>query len=99
MRTLTLDAYVVDVLLADLVGHDRMPSAFLVYLWLATHAEGRPAAVRASYQELADRTGLSRSAVQSAVRLLVRRRLLNATRASLTATPVYEVLRPWVRPR
>jgi hypothetical protein len=99
MRTVTLDAYVVDVLLADLVGHDRMPSAFLVYLWLAARAEGRPPSVQASYQELADRTGLSRSAVQSAVRLLVRRRLLNATRASLTATPVYEVLRPWVRAR
>lgn len=94
MRTVTLDTYVVDVLLADLVGHDRSPSAYLVYLWLAARRE-QP--VQASYQELADRTGLSRSAAQSAVALLKRRRLLNATRASPTATPVYEVLQPWRR--
>jgi hypothetical protein len=29
MTTLTLDAYVLDTLLPDLVGHDRQPSAFL----------------------------------------------------------------------
>ena len=28
--TVTLDPYVVDTLMADLVGHDRQPSAFLV---------------------------------------------------------------------
>ena len=29
---LSLDHYVVDTLMRDLVGHDRRPSAFLVYL-------------------------------------------------------------------
>jgi len=29
-----IDAYVLDNLMADLVGHDRQPSAFLVYLFL-----------------------------------------------------------------
>jgi hypothetical protein len=34
MSTLALDPYVVDVLLPDLVGHDRSPAAFLVYIYL-----------------------------------------------------------------
>ena len=29
---LSLDGYVVDVLMRDLVGHDRIPVSFLVYL-------------------------------------------------------------------
>ena len=32
---MVLDDYVVDVLLRDLVGHDRRPVSFLVYLFLA----------------------------------------------------------------
>ena len=35
----TLDDYVIDVLLRDLVGHDRRPVSFLVYLWLAAERE------------------------------------------------------------
>jgi hypothetical protein len=31
----SLDDYVIDVLMRDLVGHDRRPVSFLVYLWLA----------------------------------------------------------------
>jgi hypothetical protein len=34
MTTVEVDAYVIDTLLPDLVGHDRRPSAFLVYLHL-----------------------------------------------------------------
>ena len=34
MSTLSLDQYVVDVLMPDLVGHDRSQSAFIVYLYL-----------------------------------------------------------------
>jgi hypothetical protein len=33
-RQLALDPYLTNVLMRDLVGHDRLPSAFLVYLWL-----------------------------------------------------------------
>ena len=46
---IVLDDYVVEVLMRDLVGHDHIPSAFLVYLHLwaeaERHAEGavRPA--------------------------------------------------------
>ncbi len=34
MERLAIDAYVVDVLMPDLVGHDRRPAAFVVYLFL-----------------------------------------------------------------
>jgi hypothetical protein len=40
-------------------------------------------------------TGLSKRAVQEALRLLAKRRLLSIERESITAIPVYEVLRPW----
>ena len=33
-------AYVLDTLMADLVGHDRQPSAFLVYLHLWRRTAG-----------------------------------------------------------
>ena len=32
-----IDDYVTDTLLRDLVGHDRRPVSFLVYLWLAAY--------------------------------------------------------------
>ena len=95
MATIALDAYIVDTLMPDLVGHDRQPSAFLVYLHLWTRARGRMQA--ASHQAMADATGVSKSAVQAAVRTLVRRRLLRVKRAGRTAVPEYTVLRPWRR--
>jgi DNA-binding MarR family transcriptional regulator len=97
MRELRLDAYVLETLMPDLVLHDRHPSAFLVYLQLWNRCAGRRAGVRLSHQELADATGLSKSAVQSAVRSLTRRGLIRSTRESITAVPVYTVLRPWRR--
>ena len=36
---LTLDPYLTDILLRDLVGHDRRPAAFLVYLWLTAEQQ------------------------------------------------------------
>ena len=37
-----LDDYITDTLMRDLVGHDRKPVSFLVYLWLAAeHAKTR----------------------------------------------------------
>jgi hypothetical protein len=95
-RTLKLDRYVTDALMRDLVGHDQRPSAFLLYLHLTARATGiRRRIASASLRELAEDTGLSRSAVQQAVRVLVRRRLIRVTKASATAVPQYEVLRPW----
>jgi CRP-like cAMP-binding protein len=98
IRTVTIDRYLVDTLLRDLVGHDRRPSSFLVYLYLATRVpEGRTRQVVASHADLANATGLSKSAVQSAVRNLRRRRMVRMERATPTATPTYEVLTPWRR--
>ena len=91
----SLDEYVVDVLLRDLVGHDRRPVGFLVYLWLAAEAQRKGGVVQVSYQEIAESIGVSKSSVQSAVRWLVRRRLLAATKQNATATPRYTVLTPW----
>ena len=100
MRTIRLDPYVVDTLMADLVGHDHSPSSFLVYLtlWGRTGLR-RGAKARLSHRQLAEETGLSKSAVQAAIRNLVRRRLIAATRASATAVAEYAVLRPWNRKR
>jgi DNA-binding MarR family transcriptional regulator len=95
-----LDPYIVDVLMRDLTGHDRQPSAFLVYLFLWRRTAGAGTrSVRASHRAIAEATGLSKSAVQAAVRTLLRRRLVQSRREARTATPEYVVLRPWVRPR
>jgi hypothetical protein len=97
---LALDPYLTDVLMRDLVGHDRRPVSFLVYLWLSAEQERREESIRISYQELAECIGVSKSSAQSAVSWLVRRRLLEVTKPNATATPLYNVLRPWAhRPR
>jgi hypothetical protein len=94
---ISLDDYVVDVLLRDLVGHDRRPVSFLVYLWLATEQQRRKGVVQASYRELAESIGVSKSSVQAAAGWLVRRKLIAVTKENSTATPQYNVLRPWKR--
>jgi hypothetical protein len=90
-----LDDYIIDVLLRDLVGHDRRPVSFLVYLWLAAEQRRRDGAVRISYQELAESVGVSKSSAQASVSWLVRRKLLSANKDNATATPRYTVLSPW----
>ena len=101
MADLPLDRYVIDVLMPDLVGHDRSASSFLVYLylWRQSHGRGRPT-IEASYQTIANDIGLSKTAVQTAVARLKRRRLVSSELRHATATPVYRILRPWVeKPR
>jgi len=93
---LPLDPYVLDVLMRDLTGHDQRPSAFLVYLMLWWR-QARGYEMTLSLQQLADLTGLSKSAVQSALRHLARRRLVRADRLTATAVPAYTLLRPWRR--
>src|SRR5258708_37632461 len=92
---LQLDDYVVDVLMRDLVGHDRRPASFLVYVWLTSEQARRQGAVQVSYQELAESVGLSKSSAQAAVSWLVRRKLLAASNENATAIPSYTVRRPW----
>jgi DNA-binding GntR family transcriptional regulator len=97
-RALSLDHYVVDALMPDLVGHDRQPSAFVVYVYLWRHARGgRIRRAAASLQQIASDTGLSKSAVQQAIRTLRRRRLVESRQASATSVPEYTVLQPWKR--
>ena len=89
------DDYVIDVLMRDLVGHDRKPVSFFVYLWLAAEQTRTRTHVHASYQHVAECVGISKSSAQSAVRWLIRRRLLTVEKGSATATPVYTVCYPW----
>src|SRR4051812_946760 len=100
METLRLDPYVIETLMPDLVGHDRRPAAFVVYLALWARASVvRFKPVSLSLRELSDATGLSKRAVQTALARLTRRKLIVAERASSTAVPEYTVNRPWVKRR
>lgn len=92
-----VDDYVTDVLMRDLVGHDKRPVSFLVYLWLAAEEQRQACAVQISYQDLAESIGVSKTSAQTAVGWLVRRKLLGVTKATVTATPSYKVQTPWRR--
>src|SRR3954471_7544620 len=95
-KTIPIDDYVLDVLMRDLVGHDQQPGAFLVYLHLyrATERKSwRP--VTQSLRAIAEGTGLSKSAVQMALRKLQRRELVESTSAHATAAKRHRVLRHW----
>jgi hypothetical protein len=90
-----LDPYVTDVLLRDLVGHDRRPASFLVYIWFTAEQQRHASHISISYQDLAESIGISKSSAQSAVGWLIRRKLLAVTKTTVTATPEYKVLTPW----
>jgi hypothetical protein len=95
---LHVDPYIVDTLMPDLVGHDRQPSAFLVYLYLWRQTHGAAAAhAQVALIDIAEATGLSKRSVQDALGRLATRKLITVSRASITAVPVYSVLRPWRR--
>jgi CRP-like cAMP-binding protein len=98
MKRIVLDAYVLDVLMPDLIGHDRRPGAFIVYLFLLRQAalSGRDA-VPVSLQTIATGTGLSKSTVQASIRHLRRRGLLDPAVVATVINPLRRVLRPWVR--
>jgi DNA-binding GntR family transcriptional regulator len=95
---LTLDPYIVDTLMPDLVGHDRRPSAFLVYLylWRRTNA-GRVRTGEIALRTIAEDTGMSKRAVQNALRALVRRRLVTISHTTPTSAPTFLVHQPWAR--
>ena len=97
MASFRLDQYVVDVLLRDLVGHDHSPAAFVVYLFLWRRTVGeRKKRARLSHRTIAQETGLSKSAVQQALRILHRRSLVRSERRHQTDVPEHELKRPWV---
>ncbi len=98
-ETVPVDDYVLDVLMRDLVGHDQQPAAYLVYLYLygkAARDGWRPFGI--SLRALAEMTGLSKSAVQSALTNLRRRQLIETTSAHVTAEQRHRVLRHWHKP-
>ena len=90
-----VDRYVIDTLMADLVGHDHRPSAYLVYLAILAAAADGCAAL--SYQQLAERTGLSKRTTQHAIAALRGRSLIEVVRRGPTETPEYRPLTPWRR--
>jgi hypothetical protein len=93
-----VDSYVFDTLMQDLVGHDRTPSAFIVYLHLWRSSISVDAAsVQMSLREIADGTGLSKRGIQEALTVLSRRKLIGVARAGITDVPRYTVKRPWRR--
>jgi hypothetical protein len=90
-----LDEYVLDSLMRDLVGHDRKPASYLVYLWLAAEQQRQNKAVSVSYSDLAESVGISKSSAQAAVAWLIHRKLISSSKATVTATPTYSVQTPW----
>jgi DNA-binding transcriptional ArsR family regulator len=94
--TVEIDSYVIDVMMRDLVGHDKTPAAFVVYLYLAVRVEREMThGVEASLGKIASATGLSKTAVQRAVANLKRRELIAVSKRSETSTPVYTLKRHW----
>lgn len=93
-----VDAYVLDALMPDLVGHDRRPAAMLVflYLWRKTRGGARPAVL--SLRMMADGTGLAKRSVQTALGHLRRRELIVLRRASATAAPAVTLRCHWRGP-
>jgi len=75
----------------DLIKRDRSPSAFVIYIYLSNKAGAK--GLHASLHTIADDTGLSKSSVQSALRLLNRRKLIRTEKSSPTSTPVHHIVR------
>jgi hypothetical protein len=95
MERISLDAYVIDALMPDLVGHDHRPSAFLVYLFLFRKTQCGTRSACVSHAMIADSTGLSKSSVQAAVDTLKRRALVSTKKKTPTSAPVYTLKCHW----
>ncbi len=98
MVNLKIDPYIFDTLMRDLCGHDRQPSAFLVYLFLYRWTDAVcNHTIAVSLRDIAEATGLSKRSVQSAITRLHSRKLISIRRKSITDIPAYTVLFPWRR--
>ena len=93
----SLDAYVLDALMPDLVGHDRHASAFVVYLFLWRRTKGGTRATVVSHRMIADGTGLAKRSAQTALQRLVTRGLVKVRRASPTAASTVTLEIHWRR--
>lgn len=94
LQALSVDLYVLDSLMADLVGHDRRPSAYILYLALLRLCTDS-GSIGISLQGLATASGLSKTAVQRSVAHLKRRGLISIHANGPTQAPRYEILQPW----
>jgi hypothetical protein len=90
-----VDAYVIDSLMPDLVGHDRHASAFVVfiYLWRRTRGGSKPTVV--SHRMLSDGTGLAKRSVQGALQRLMQRGLVHVKRATVTSASTVTLRCEW----
>ena len=95
VRRAPLDDYIVETLMPDLIGHDRAPSSFIVFVKLWQDSGGPGRRLQVSLSSLAVETGLSKSSVQAAIRHLRKRGYVTTRRSSQTAVPVHTVLAPW----
>src|SRR5207244_1897245 len=95
-KSIPLDTYIPDILMRDLVGHDKRPAAFLVFLHLYARSVRRGfRPVAASLRMIADETGLSKSTVATGLSCLKRRQLVASAQDHRTAIPRHRVLRRW----
>ena len=95
-ETIPVDDYVLDVLMRDLIGHDQKAAAYLVYLHLYSQSVRKGwGPVPASLRMLAESTGLSKSAIHTALAHLRRRKLILSTKSRATATSRHHILRHW----
>jgi DNA-binding transcriptional ArsR family regulator len=98
MQKIYVDPYVFDVLMPDLVGHDKRPAAFVVYLFLLTASSRlKRDVVGASLQTISTKTGLSKSTVQNALRHLRNRGLIDSDLVATSTQPLRRILCPWRR--
>jgi hypothetical protein len=98
MSKLLLHPYVIDTLMRDLTGHGRKPSAFIVFLFIWSKASSKKnKIVPLSLAQLSDGTGLSKSAVQLAVKYLKIRKLVEVDKKTVTGIPNYKLNEPWER--
>jgi len=88
----------VDVLTPDLVGSGHS-SAPIVYHRIVRETVGRARkTVALSLRRLVELTGLSKSAVQGAIRFLIDRGLIARVKGTTpTSTSEYRILKPWRR--
>lgn len=100
MRDLRVDSYVIESLMPDLVGHDRRPSAYILYLflWSRTHAVGHKSA-HIALVDIAEGTGLAKRTIQQAIAWLEHRKLIAIERTRATDVGSFAVLTPWSRHR
>jgi hypothetical protein len=95
-QALSVDPYILGSLMVDLVGHDRRPSAYLLYLTLL-RLGGDTGEVGASLHDLATKSGLSKTAVQRSAAHLSRRGPIAIRSTGRTEAPFYRLLTPWRR--